>query len=72
MPREFRFAGRMFNRAQGWNPQSLGGIQRHQQVTPSGWFDGPMKQDRLVARREITEALEETAATLARDIGRTR
>lgn len=72
MPRDFRYAGRMFNREIGWDPVSLDGSQRHQQMRPAGWFDEPMKEDRRIARRQVIEALEETAAILAKDIGRAR
>lgn len=72
MPRDFRYAGRMFNRELGWNPVTLDGSSRHQEMTPANWFDEPMKEDRKIARRQIIEALEETAGILARDIGRTR
>ena len=66
MPRDFRLAGRVFNRAEGWNPTSLGGVQVHQQTTPSAWFDEPTKGLRPAMRHEVAAALEEAADTMAR------
>jgi hypothetical protein len=73
MPRDFQFAGRAFNRAEGWNPTSLGGETVHQQVTPVAWFDSASDAaERRVVRQQVVEALNETAATLAGEIRRIR
>lgn len=66
MPRNFQFAGRAFNRAEGWNPQSLGGEVVHQQIRPTAWFDGETAGIRPQAQREIVAALNDAAATMAR------
>lgn len=65
MPRDFRMAGRMFNRQAGWNPTGLGGVKVHQQVRPAQWFDGETVGIRPQAQREMIKALDETAAILA-------
>lgn len=65
MPRDFRMAGRMFNREEGWNPTSLGGEQRHQEVSPAQWFDGPTEGVRPEVTRELHRALDRTAAKIA-------
>jgi len=71
MPRNFNMAGRMFNRAEGWNPKNLGGEVEHQQVRPVEWFDSQADHgDRERARHEIVEALEQTAGRLASEIRR--
>lgn len=66
MPRDFRLAGRAFNRAEGWNPSNLGGITQHQQMKPAAWFDEPTKGARPAIKHELLAALEEVADTMAR------
>lgn len=66
MPRDFRMAGRMFNRQEGWNPTSLGGVQEHQQIRPARWFDGETVGVRPEAQREMIRALDAAADTIAR------
>lgn len=68
MPRGFNMAGRMFNRADGWNPRSLGGEVLHQQVRPAGWFDEPVGRESPQVRQQIVAALDETADRLASKI----
>lgn len=71
MPRNFNMAGRMFNRAEGWNPRTLGGEITHQQVRPVAWFDSAADQSEVShARQEIVQALERTADRLASEIRR--
>lgn len=65
MPRDFRLAGRAFNRESGWNPKTLGGVVEHQQIRPAEWFDGETVGVRPEAQREIIRALDKTAAILA-------
>lgn len=65
MPRDFRMAGRMFNREEGWNPKTLGGEQVHQEMSPSQWFDRETVGVRPDVARDIDSALERTAAKLA-------
>lgn len=65
MPRDFRMAGRAFNREQGWNPTNLGGIQEHQQIRPAAWFDSQTVGIRPDAQRAMLHALNETAVILA-------
>lgn len=65
MPRDFRLAGRVFNRQAGWNPQNLGGIKHHQQIRPANWFDSPTQGKRPEVQHELMLALEEVAATMA-------
>lgn len=73
MPRGFNMAGRAFNRAEGWNPQNLGGESVHQQVTPVEWFDSQADAtERREVRQQIIEALDETAGSLADEIRRIR
>lgn len=70
MPRGFDQAGRAFNRAEGWNPTSLGGEVHHQEVRPVEWFDSTNAADGPKVRQEVVEALEEVAGTLAGEIRR--
>lgn len=71
MPRGFNMAGRMFNRAEGWNPTSLGGERVHQQVKPVEWFDAAQDTGETNrARQEIVSGLEEAAGRLAAEIRR--
>lgn len=73
MPRNFNMAGRMFNRAEGWNPKNLAGEIEHQQVTPVEWFDSQADvAEARVVRHQIVQALDETAGTLANEIRRIR
>lgn len=65
MPRGFRYAGRAFNRPDGWTPTALGGVQVHQQATPTEWFDQPTKQSTEKARQAVTDAMEDMARRLA-------
>jgi len=64
MPRGFNMAGRMFNRAEGWNPTTLGGETRHQQVRPAQWFDQPTHGKKAEAARQVHAALEATAVKI--------
>jgi hypothetical protein len=67
MPRDFRMAGRAFNRSEGWQPQALGGITMHQQVRPAGWFDGGIDGGlRRRAQGQMIEALEDAAGRIKR------
>lgn len=61
MPRDFRMAGRMFNREEGWHPKTLGGEQLHQQVRPANWFDAPVTGKRAEVGRQVHAALVEAA-----------
>jgi hypothetical protein len=73
MPRDFQFAGRAFNREDGWNPQNLGGVTMHQEVRPAEWFDSQSDSgEARKARHQIIQALDETAGTLADEIRRIR
>lgn len=72
MPRDFQYAGRAFNREEGWNPQTLGGEIENQQVRPAAWFDGAATGDAPRVRQEIIGALDEVAGTLADEIRRIR
>lgn len=65
MPRDFRFAGRALNRAEGWHPTTLGGEVVHQQARPVEWFDAPVSGARKRAQQEVRTALKETAAKIA-------
>lgn len=65
MPRGFNFAGRMFNRPEGWNPVSPGGIQRVQQIRPAQWFDSEVVDSDDQLRRAVVAALEQTAREVA-------
>lgn len=64
MPRDFRMAGRMFNREDGWNPQTLGGEVQHQEVSPANWFDQPTEGARPEVTREVHAALVAAAAKI--------
>lgn len=72
MPRDFRMAGRMFNREEGWSPQNLGGITQHQQIRPAAWFDDAATTDRGPIRKEVIQALDVAAGKIADDIRRIR
>lgn len=65
MPRGFQFAGRAFNRAEGWNPQTLGGETIHQQIRPAQWFDGQTTGVRAETTRQVHEALNRAATKMA-------
>lgn len=68
MPRGFQMAGRMFNRAEGWNPSTLGGETVHQQMSPSGWFDETAKARRPEIAHAVRQALEDAADKIARSV----
>lgn len=68
MPRGFQYAGRMFNRAEGWNPTTLGGETVHQQIRPAGWFDNQTDGVRPEALHGIEQALEATAVKIAASV----
>lgn len=70
MPRNFRFAGRAMNRAQGWSPQSLGGVVRQQFARPTGWFDDAGDGMSADAVRAASQVMERMAARLAARAGR--
>jgi hypothetical protein len=65
MPRGFDYAGRAFNRADGWNPTTLGGETVHQEIRPAGWFDDVTDGQRPKVGREVLAALDATAAKIA-------
>lgn len=65
MPRDFRMAGRMFNREEGWNPTTLGGERIHQEIRPAQWFDGPTKSRSPEVRQQLVRALDEAADRIA-------
>jgi hypothetical protein len=65
MPRGFNMAGRAFNRAEGWNPTTLGGETIHQDIRPAQWFDSQTVGVAPDAQRAILTALEDAAATIA-------
>lgn len=65
MPRDFRMAGRAFNREEGWNPQTLGGETIHQEMRPAQWFDEPTKSRSPEVRQKILHALDEAADRIA-------
>lgn len=68
MPRGFDYAGRAFNRAEGWNPTTLGGETEHQQMRPAQWFDDVTKGERPNVAQKVHAALEETAAKIASSV----
>jgi len=70
MPRDFQYAGRAFNRVEGWNPKSLGGATMHQQAQPVEWFDEPTSKSTEEARQAAMEAMEDMARRLAERAGR--
>lgn len=72
MPRNFQYAGRVFNRVEGWNPQNLGGEVETQVMRPAQWFDDVADEDVPMVRGLIVDALEDVAATMASDIRRIR
>lgn len=65
MPRGFEYAGRAFNRASGWHPQSLGGETIHQQIRPAQWFDGATTGKRGEIGQKVHHALDAAAAKIA-------
>lgn len=65
MPRDFRMAGRMFNREEGWSPSNLAGETTHQEMTPANWFDGAAMGKRKDIQRHVVGALAEVADTMA-------
>lgn len=65
MPRGFNMAGRMFNREEGWNPQTLGGETLHQQMRPAQWFDGATTGKRAEIARQVHAAVSEAADKIA-------
>lgn len=68
MPRGFQYAGRAFNREEGWHPQNLGGEVVHQQIRPAQWFDGATKGEREPIGRKVHQALEQAAAKIASSV----
>lgn len=70
MPRDFQYAGRMFNRTEGWNPKNLAGETETQTMRPAKWFDDAAMDDYPMVRDQIVEALESAAATMADEIRR--
>jgi hypothetical protein len=72
MPRDFNMAGRAFNREVGWNPTNLAGVQTHQEMRPTQWFDDQVKADRSRVRRDIIQAIGDMSDKMADDIRRIR
>lgn len=72
MPRDFQYAGRVFNREGGWHPQNLGGEVVTQQIEPANWFDGAATDDYPMVRNEIIQAINDVAGTMADEIRRIR
>ncbi len=68
MPRDFAMAGRSFNREEGWNPTTLGGIQTHQEMRPAQWFDGETTGMRPDMQKEVLRALDEAADKIASSV----
>jgi len=68
MPRNFQYAGRVFNREEGWNPTTLGGETHHQQIRPAQWFDGATHGQKEPIGRKVHHALEEAAAKIASSV----
>lgn len=68
MPRNFAMAGRAFNREEGWNPTTLGGIAVHQEMSPSRWFDGETDGVRPEMQKEVLRALDDAAAKIASSV----
>src|SRR3954463_395961 len=68
MPRNFRMAGRMFNREEGWNPTNLAGAVEHQEMRPTQWFDGETVGMRPQMQREVVQALDAAAVKIASTI----
>jgi hypothetical protein len=68
MPRNFDYAGRAFNREEGWHPTSLAGETHHQQVRPAQWFDSVTAGKRPAVAHEVHAALDETAAKIASSV----
>lgn len=69
MPRNFPYAGRAFNRVEGWHPKNLGGVTIHQVATPVQWFDEPTKGAQVEARLAVIEAVEDMSRRLAARTG---
>jgi hypothetical protein len=65
MPRNFDYAGRAFNRSEGWHPTNLGGESVHQEIRPAKWFDDVTDGARPRVGREVLEALDATADKIA-------
>lgn len=65
MPRGFNMAGRMLNRGE-WHPSAFGAAPVTQHVRPTGWFDQPVLEARPLIGRQVREAIEDTAAKIAR------
>lgn len=65
MPRGFNMAGRMFNRGE-WHPTTLAGEMVTQHATPASWFDQPVLDARPLIGHEVRQAIEDTAAKIAR------
>lgn len=65
MPRGFQYAGRAFNRAEGWNPSTLGGETVHQQIRPAQWFDSETAGERSEVGQKVHHALDAAAAKMA-------
>lgn len=68
MPRDFRMAGRMFNREEGWNPVNLAGEVLHQQMRPAQWFDGETSGMRPELQQEIIRALDDAAVKIGQSV----
>jgi hypothetical protein len=66
MPRDFAMAGRAFNRQEGWNPTTLGGVTVHQEMNPTQWFDGATTGIKPEIQRQVLAALDRTADTIGR------
>lgn len=65
MPRGFDYAGRAFNRPEGWHPTTLGGESIHQEIRPAKWFDDVTQGQRPKVGREVLQALDATADKIA-------
>lgn len=65
MPRNFQMAGRVFNREEGWHPQTLGGESLHQEVRPAQWFDSETGGVRAEAAHKMHAALDRAADKIA-------
>lgn len=65
MPRNFRFAGRALNRAEGWQPQALGGVRIQQFARPVEWFDQPTRGVEADFVRAVHGVIENMARRLA-------
>jgi len=66
MPRNFQYAGRAFNRTEGWHPKTLSGQVVTQQIRPAKWFDEPVADVGVSEiKAQIVDALEDMAARIA-------